>query len=370
MNKSAKIYVAGHRGLVGSALIRNLVAKGYGNIITRTHAELDLTDQAAVREFFATEKPEYVFLAAAKVGGIFANDTYPAEFIYQNMMIQANIIDAAYRNGVARLMFLGSSCIYPRACPQPIKEEYLLTGSLEATNRPYALAKIAGIEQCWSYNRQYGTKFVAVMPTNLYGPGDNYNLMNSHVIPAMIRKFHLTKLAEQGDIDAIRADEKRYGEIPDDVLTMLGLERTNNAIVSDTSISADRPVAVKLWGTGTPRREFLYSEDMANACVHIMNLSDEEFSPLLGSDESKTGEFLPPVVNIGCGEDVTIRELAEMVRDVVGFRGEITFDSKKPDGTQKKLMDNDRLKRLGWSPDVSLDSGLARAYSDFIRMGE
>lgn len=366
MNNSAKIYVAGHRGLVGSALIRNLVAKGYGNIITRTHAELDLTDQAAVREFFATEKPEYVFLAAAKVGGILANDTYPAEFIYQNMMIQANIIDAAYRNGIVRLMFLGSSCIYPRACPQPIKEEYLLTGPLEATNRPYALAKIAGIEQCWSYNRQYGTKFVAVMPTNLYGPGDNYNLMNSHVIPAMIRKFHLAKLVEQGDIEAIRSDENHYGEIPSDILDMLNLARDAEGSIAPCSHTTNSPV-VKLWGTGTPRREFLYSEDMADACIYLMNLADDAFCKLLGSDENKTGVFMPPVVNIGCGADLTIRDLAEMVGHVVGFGGDIMFDATKPDGTPRKLLDVGRLSGAAWRPKVELRQGLELSYQDYLR---
>ncbi|MCH2222398.1 MAG: GDP-L-fucose synthase, partial [Dechloromonas sp.] len=274
MDKQARIYIAGHRGLVGSALVKNLQQKGYDNLILRSHAELDLTDQQATDNFFAQEKPEYVFLAAAKVGGIHANNEYPAEFIRDNLAIQGNVIHAAYRHGVKRLLFLGSSCIYPKQAPQPMKEEYLLTGPLEPTNRSYALAKIAGIEMCWSYNRQYGTRYLAVMPTNLYGPGDNYHPENSHVIPALIRKFHEAKQA--------------------------------------------KAPTVTVWGTGTPRREFLYSEDMADACVFLMNLPDEQFAPLLGSDEVDTGKFEPPLVNIGVGEDVTIRELAETIRQVVG----------------------------------------------------
>ncbi|HEY0719763.1 MAG TPA: GDP-L-fucose synthase [Gammaproteobacteria bacterium] len=323
MKSDAKIYVAGHRGLVGSALMRGLAANGYNNTLTRTHADLDLTSQAATREFFAREKPDYVFLAAAKVGGIFANNAYPADFIYQNLMIQANVIEAAWRSGVKRLLFLGSSCIYPKLAPQPMKEEHLLTGPLEPTNRPYALAKIAGIEQCWSYNRQYGTQYLAVMPTNLYGPGDNYDLNNSHVIPALIRKFHEAKV--QGD------------------------------------------TSVTVWGTGTPRREFLYSEDMAAACLHLMNLPDEQFTTLLGSDEAASGIFMPPVVNIGCGEDLTIKQLAELVQEVVGFTGELRFDTSKPDGTPRKLMDVSRLTAMGWKPRVELSQGLAMAYRDFLQ---
>ena len=323
MKKNAKIYVAGHRGLVGSALMRQLDAEGYTNIITRTHAELDLTDQQATRLLFEKERPEYVFLAAAKVGGIHANDTYPADFISLNLMIQTNVIRSAYKVGVKRLLFLGSSCIYPRDCPQPIKEEYLLTGPLEPTNRPYALAKIAGIEMCWSFNRQYGTQYLAVMPTNLYGPGDNYHLENSHVIPALIRRFHEAK--------------------------------ANNAS------------SVTMWGTGKPHREFLYSNDMADACVFLMNLEDDKFDSLLGSDESKTGVFLPPVVNIGCGLDLPIHELAEMIRDVIGFSGNILFDTTKPDGTPRKLLDITRLTCTGWQQKVDLEEGLKLSYKDFKR---
>lgn len=323
IDKQARIYIAGHRGLVGSALVKNLQQKGYDNLILRSHAELDLTDQQATDNFFAQEKPEYVFLAAAKVGGIHANNEYPAEFIRDNLAIQGNVIHAAYRHGVKRLLFLGSSCIYPKLAPQPMKEEYLLTGPLEPTNRPYALAKIAGIEMCWSYNRQYGTRYLAVMPTNLYGPGDNYHPENSHVIPALIRKFHEAKQA--------------------------------------------KAPTVTVWGTGTPRREFLYSEDMADACVFLMNLPDEQFAPLLGSDEVNTGKFEPPLVNIGVGEDVTIRELAETIRQVVGYEGGIVFDPTKPDGTPRKLLSVKRLTDLGWRHRVTLKTRLATAYEDFTK---
>jgi GDP-L-fucose synthase len=315
VDPGARIFVAGHRGLVGSALLRRLTAAGFGNVLTRTHAELDLTDQGRVRDFFAREQPEYVFLAAAKVGGILANNTYPAQFIAENLAIQTNVIHEAYVAGVKRLLFLGSSCIYPRECPQPIREEYLLTGPLEATNRPYAIAKIAGIEMCWSYNRQYGTRYLSVMPTNLYGPGDNYDLQNSHVLPALIRKMHEAK--ERGD-----------GE-------------------------------VVVWGTGTPRREFLYSDDMADACVMLMSLPDARFDEILAS-------YQPPLINVGCGEDVTIRELAETVARVVGFEGKLVFDASKPDGTMRKLLDVGRLFGLGWRPETPLPEGICKAYAEFF----
>ena len=323
MDNTAKIYVAGHRGLVGSAIVRNLQAKGYSNLLLRTHAELDLTNQASTTAFFEQEQPDYVFLAAAKVGGIHANNEYPAEFIRDNLTIQTNTIHAAYANQVKRLMFLGSSCIYPKLAPQPMKEEYLLTGPLEPTNRPYALAKIAGIEMCWSYNRQYGAKYLAAMPTNLYGPGDNYHPENSHVIPALIRKFHEAKLSGAKE--------------------------------------------VVVWGTGTPRREFMYSEDMADACVHLMNLADDKFEALLGGDETKSGRFEPPLVNVGVGEDVTIAHLAGLVTAVVGFSGDVAFDTGKPDGTPRKLMDISRLASTGFSPRTRLHAGLAMAYEDFRR---
>lgn len=317
MDKRAKIYVAGHRGLVGSAIVRNLRARGYDNLLLRTHAELDLTDQRATDAFFAAEKPEYVFLAAAKVGGILANNTYPAEFIRDNLAIQTNVIEAAHRNGARRLLFLGSSCIYPRDCPQPIKEEYLLTGPLEPTNRPYALAKIAGIEMCWSYNRQYGTKYLSVMPTNLYGPGDNYDLNGSHVIPALIRKFHEAKTNGAGE--------------------------------------------VVVWGTGTPRREFLYSDDMAAACVYLMAQSDAEFDDLLASFGDRA-----PLINIGTGEDMTIAELAQSVATVVGYDGKIVFDASKPDGTMRKLMDVSFMTQRGWKAATGMEAGLRNAYTEFL----
>jgi len=316
MGPDSRIYVAGHRGLAGSALLRALVGAGHRKLIVRTHAELDLTDQAAVARFFADERPQFVFLAAAKVGGILANATYPAEFIWQNLAIQTNVVHAAWRTGVKRLLFLGSSCIYPRDCPQPMREEHLLSGPLEPSNRPYAVAKIAGIEMCWSYNRQYGTRYLAAMPTNLYGPGDNYDLENSHVLPALLRKMHEAK--QRGD-----------AEVP-------------------------------VWGSGRPRREFLYSDDMASACVHLMNLPEPSFGQLLRSDA-------PPLVNIGCGEDLSILELAELVRETVGYRGRIALDASKPDGTPRKLLDVARLTALGWRPRISLREGCALAYADYLR---
>ncbi|TCD46995.1 GDP-L-fucose synthase [Chlorobium sp. N1] len=312
-----RIYVAGHRGMVGSAIVRRLLASGHpeSGIITRTHAELDLTEQAAVREFFASEKPDQVYLAAAKVGGIHANNTFPAEFIYRNLMIEANVIDAAYRTGVEKLLFLGSSCIYPREVSQPMREDALLTGVLEPTNEPYAIAKIAGIKLCESYNRQYGTDYRSVMPTNLYGPGDNYHPENSHVIPALVRRFHEARVKGDG--------------------------------------------SVVIWGSGKPRREFLYVDDMAAASVHVMNLDRAVY-------EAQTSPMLSHI-NVGCGSDLTIRELAETIADVVGYEGEITFDITKPDGTPRKLMDSSRLKGLGWTPEITLRDGLRVAYDDFVK---
>ena len=321
MQSNSRIYIAGHRGLVGSAIVRRLRAGGHTALITRTHAELDLTDEHATRTFFQAERPEIVFLAAAKVGGIVANNSYPAEFIRDNLAIQTNVIHAAHAAGVQRLLFLGSSCIYPKLAPQPMPESCLLTGPLEPTNRPYALAKIAGIEMCWSYNRQYGTKYLAAMPTNLYGPGDNYHPTNSHVIPALIRKFHEAKA--RGD------------------------------------------ATVTVWGTGTPRREFLYSDDMADACVFLMNLPDDRYASLLGSDETVSGRFEPPLVNIGVGEDVTIAELAATVAQVVGYAGSIVYDATKPDGTPRKLMDVGLINRAGWKASTTLEAGLRSAYAEF-----
>lgn len=317
MKPDSKVYVAGHRGLVGSAIVRRLQTAGYRNLVTRTHSELDLVDQAAVRRFFAEEKPEYVFLAAAKVGGIHANDTYPAHFIYQNLAIQTNVIHEAHASGVKRLLFLGSSCIYPRDCPQPIREEYLLTGPLEATNRAYAIAKIAGIEMVWSYNRQFGTQYLAVMPTNSYGPEDNYDLENAHVLPALIRKMHEGRLSNASE--------------------------------------------VIVWGTGSPRREFLYSDDLADACVFLLNLPDARYSARIASVSNA------PLINVGCGEDISIRDLAEKVRRIVGFEGRLVFDRSKPDGTPQKLLDITRLNSLGWSAKTTLEDGIARTYEAYRR---
>jgi GDP-L-fucose synthase len=305
MKNDSKIYVAGHRGLVGSAIVRMLNEKGYTNIVYRTSKELDLRDKFAVDSFFAEEKPEFVFLAAAKVGGIVANNEYPADFIRDNLLIQTNIIDAAYRNIVEKLLFLGSTCIYPKMAPQPLKEEYLLTGLLEPTNEPYAIAKIAGIKMCESYNRQYGTEYISVMPTNLYGENDNFDLHTSHVLPALIRKFHEAK--------------------------------ENNSEF------------VEVWGTGTPKREFLYADDLADACIYLMN-------QYVGNE----------IVNIGVGEDISIKDLAETLKEVVGFTGEIKFDTTKPDGTPRKLVDVTKLNSLGWKATTSLNEGLKKAYSWFL----
>lgn len=309
MNPKSKIYIAGHRGMAGSAIKRKLESRGYSNMVFRTRSELDLTSQQAINDFFQKERPEYVFLAAAKVGGILANSKFPAEFIYENLMIEANVIHASYVNGVKKLLFLGSSCIYPKLAPQPLKEEYLLTGGLEVTNEAYAVAKIAGIRMCKHYNEEYGTNFISVMPTNLYGPNDNYDLNTSHVIPALIRKFHEAKLNNEPE--------------------------------------------VIVWGTGTPRREFLHVDDMADACVYLME----------NYNASDIGEF----VNIGVGEDLTIKELAELIKEIVGFKGKIVYDSSKPDGTPQKLLDVTKLHRLGWKARIQLKDGIKKVYQEYIR---
>ncbi len=341
MNKNSSIYIAGHTGLVGSALIRKLKEKGFSNLITRSHAELDLTRQSDVEAFMQAEKPEYVFLAAAKVGGILANNIYPAEFIYTNLAIQTNIIHEAWKAGVKRLLFLGSSCIYPRDCSQPMKEEYLLTGPLEPTNEPYAVAKIAGIKMCQSYNRQYGTNYIAVMPTNLYGPNDNFDLETSHVLPAMIRKFHLAKLAVNGDREAVMKDQTRFGPIPkDDIMTNLAV--------------------VNLWGSGAPSREFLHVDDVADACVFIMNLNEKNFASLLASRP-------PALINIGSGREISINELALLIKNIVGFEGNVVFDKTRPDGTLQKLLDVSRLTGLGWKPKISLKDGIRSTYDSYLK---
>ena len=312
MESDSRIYVAGHRGLVGSAIVRALQSAGFRNIITRTHAALELADSASVAAFFREQQPEYLFLAAAKVGGILANDTYPADFIFKNLLIQNNLIEQSHLSGVKRLLFLGSSCIYPKLAPQPIREEYLLTGELEPTNRPYAIAKIAGVEMCWAYNRQYGTQYLAAMPTNLYGPEDNFNLQTSHVLPALMRKVAEAKASGRPNVD--------------------------------------------VWGTGTPRRELLYNEDMPEACVHLMQLPEPIFRTLLTKDHA-------PLVNIGTGEDVTIRELAEIVCEELGYEGSLAFDSSKPDGTPRKLLDVTRIHSLGWRAKTPLREGIRKTYA-------
>ncbi|MES2222073.1 MAG: GDP-L-fucose synthase [Acidobacteriota bacterium] len=311
MRPGSRVFVAGHRGLVGSAICRHLTVAGYERLLLRTRSELDLTQREDVWEFFKDQRPEYVVLAAAKVGGIQANSKYPVEFIRDNLLIQTNVIDACYEFGVKRLLFLGSSCIYPKLCPQPIREEYLLTGPLEPTNRPYAIAKIAGIEQCWAYNREYGTRFLAAMPTNLYGPEDNFDLAHSHVLPALLRKIAAAKAG--------------------------GVDR------------------VEVWGTGTPRREFLYSDDLAEACVFLLQLSEKKLDTLLRGDG-------PPLINIGVGEDIGIRELAEMIGRLLDYNGELTFNTAQPDGTPQKLLDVSRIHSLGWTAKTSLEQGIERTY--------
>lgn len=354
LTPSDKIYVAGHRGLVGSAIWRNLEQRGFHNLIGRTHAELDLTDPVAVREFFDREQPEAVVLAAAHVGGIMANSLYRADFIWQNLQIQQNVIGEAWRHGVSRLVFLGSTCIYPRMAPQPIREDALLTSELEWTNEPYAIAKIAGLKLCESLNLQYGTDYIAVMPTNLYGPGDNFHLENSHVMPGMVRKFHLARLLSEGRLDLVEADLLRRpvsgyepGSDPAPVLARFGIY----------------PDRIELWGTGTPLREFLWSEDMADATVHI--LLNTHFSDLraLCSDPSQVRNTH---VNIGTGKEVSIRELASMVASATGFKGAICWDASKPDGTPRKLTDVSRLHALGWHHTVELTDGIRRLYDWYL----
>jgi GDP-L-fucose synthase len=345
MEKTSKIYVAGHRGLVGSAIVRKLNSEVYTNIITRTHGELDLIRQEQVETFFKKEKPDYVFLAAAKVAGIWGNNMYPAQFIYENMVIQTNIIHASYLYEVKKLLFLGSSCIYPKICPQPIKEEFLLSDYLEPTNEPYAVAKIAGIKMCQSYNRQYKTRYISVMPNNLYGPNDNFNLETSHVLPALIRKFHLAKLAAAGDWEGVQKDETTHGPIPDDIKISMGLDPSTNQPINQ---STNQP-SVILWGTGSPRREFLHVDDLSDACLFLMGHYDES-----------------EPINIGWGKDQTIRDLAESIAEIVGYNGSVKWDSGKPDGTPRKLLDVSRLTEKGWQAKISLEDGIRQVYRWYL----
>ncbi len=382
--RNARIYIAGHRGLVGSGIWRALERHGYTNLIGRSRDELDLTNQQAVDDFFAAEKPEYVVLVAAKVGGIVANNTYRAQFLYENLMIEANVIHAAYKHGVKKLLFLGSSCIYPKLAPQPLQEEHLLTGPLEPTNEPYAIAKIAGIRLCDAYNRQYGTNFISAMPTNMYGPGDNYHPRNSHVLPAFIRRMHLSRLLEQCDFEGLERiweHESRALNVKGSTCNDIGswLEdsgiiisgfndshgfndlNASNALNALQKAVSENGVRLTCWGSGSPLREFLYSDDLAEACVFLLESVD--YSDMAFEDDSGT---VQAHVNVGSGREITIKELAEIVQEVVGYEGEIEWDASKPDGTPRKLMDSSRLMAMGWKPQVDIRDGIARAYQDFL----
>jgi GDP-L-fucose synthase len=346
MDKNSKIYVAGHRGLVGTALMENLYEKGYSNIITRTHGQLDLTNTADVASFFELEKPEYVFLAAANVGGIIANNVYRADFIYENLMIQNNVIHQSYLNDVKKLLFLGSTCIYPKSAPQPMKEAYLLTDTLEYTNEPYAIAKIAGIKMCESYNLQYGTNFISVMPTNLYGPNDNFDLEKSHVLPALIRKIYLAKMLNETEFDKVLKD------------TELPTIEKSKAYLSTFGVTEK---SVEIWGSGTPKREFLWSKDMADACVFIMENRDfkDTFS-------KEANEIRNTHINIGTGQEISISELAHKIKELIGFKGDLIFNTSKPDGTMRKLTDVSKLNKLGWKHTVELDEGLKTIFNWYL----
>jgi GDP-L-fucose synthase len=359
MNKDSKIYIAGHRGLVGSAILKNLKEKGYTNFVLRTSSELDLRNQSAVASFFDEEKPEYVFLAAAKVGGIIANNTYRADFIYDNLQIQNNVIHNAYKTGVKKLLFLGSTCIYPKECPQPMNEEYLLTDVLEYTNEPYAIAKIAGIKMCESYNIQYGTNFFSVMPTNLYGPNDNFDLEKSHVLPALMRKIHLGHCLEKDDWNGIRSDfDKNHVEGVDGNASqeLISSKLEKYGITKDAS----GKVHIEIWGSGKPMREFLWSEEMADACVYIMENVD--FADVVKDKK----EIRNTHINIGTGKEVSIKELAELIKDVVGFNGEFYFNTEKPDGTMRKLTDVSKLHGLGWKHKVEIEEGVKRLFEWYL----
>ena len=346
MNKNAKIYIAGHRGLVGSAILENLKSRGYVNLVTKTHSELDLTNQLEVEKFFKSEQPEFVILAAAKVGGIVANNVYRADFIYENMMIQNNVIHQSYLNQVKKLLFLGSTCIYPKNAPQPMKEEYLLTDTLEYTNEPYAIAKIAGIKMCESYNLQYNTNFISVMPTNLYGPNDNFDLEKSHVLPALIRKIHLAKMLNELNYEAVLMDTK------------LNTIEEAKQYLSNFGVTTN---SVEIWGTGKPKREFLWSKDMADACVFIME--NRNFSDTFVKGEK---EIRNTHINIGTGKEVSIKELAKTIKTIVGFKGDLIFNSNKPDGTMRKLTDVSKLNDLGWKYNVELKDGIEKIYKWYV----
>ncbi len=356
MNLDSKIYIAGHNGLVGSAIIKNLQGKGYTNLVTRTHKELDLIDQHAVEQFFANEQPEYVFLAAAKVGGIVANNVYRADFIYANLMIQNNIIHQSYKNNVKKLMFLGSTCIYPKEAPQPMPEDCLLTDPLEYTNEPYAIAKIAGIKMCESYNLQYGTNFISVMPTNLYGPNDNFDLEKSHVLPALVRKIHLGKALEEDNWTAIKHD---LNALPIENIDGNSSQQEILAIFKKYGIEKiENKVQVEIWGSGNPRREFLWSEDMADACVFLME--NRDFKDTYHQSQTSDQEIRNTHINIGTGVDISIKELAESTKEIIGFKGGLYFNATKPDGTMKKLTNVSKLNSLGWKHTVDLSDGIER----------
>lgn len=375
MEKNAKIFVAGHRGLVGSAILRNLEEKGFTNTITRTHQELDLTKCDKVAEFFLQEQPEYVFLAAAKVGGIIANDNYRADFIYENLMIQTNIIHHCYLFGVKKLMFLGSTCIYPKVCKQPIREEYLMTGPLEFTNEPYAIAKLAGFKMCESYNLQYGTNFLSVMPSSLYGPGDNFNLETSHVLPALIRKMHLGKALKRNHWRTIRND---LNTRPIEGVTGKSEKREILAVLEKYGIinksqesTTNSEVAIEIWGTGKPLREFLWSDDLADACVYLMDSCD--FSDVLDirmKEQDIAAGITNTHINIGTGTEISIAQLSRVVQQSIDYRGELFFNENKPDGTMKKLSDTSRLQALGWQHEVELEEGVSRLYDWYLRSVE
>jgi len=372
MNKNSKIYIAGHRGLVGSAILKNLQARGYSNFVFKTRKELDLTNSNEVAKFFEKEKPAYVFLAAAKVGGIVANNTYRADFIYENLMIQNNIIHQSYKNGVKKLLFLGSTCIYPKDSPQPMKEEYLLTNVLEYTNEPYAIAKIAGIKMCESYNLQYNTNFISVMPTNLYGPNDNFDLEKSHVLPALLRKMHLGKALENNNWESIKKD---LNNLP---IEKVNGESSKNEVINVLSqygiIKKENNIAIEIWGSGKPMREFLWSEDMADACVFLMeniNFTDV-VNQINGTNSNcdtvkhKAIEIRNTHINIGTGKEISIKELATTIKDKVGFKGDLYFNTSKPDGTLRKLTDPSKLHNLGWEHSVELKEGISKMYDWYL----